>query len=491
MGATTNSGVQGPWGAAAVEMQRLVPITQVGRTARYLPRQAFQAQAVGGIIFGLAVVGLAMAIVGPGSWTVTGGTVSLAIWERILAMMVALVLVTSLSYIPLMIYRTFTQRELEQLKDDWEQELASHSWNDLAKRIKDVVDSKYSLERYNYPLLLTFCTALGGWLLVLFSDGFYPLIDLVYTGDVSRFLGQLSLAHPVGIGFLGAYTFSLGLLVRGYFRGDLSPNLLMQASSRMWEVMLITLVAGTIWVILSSPEVAADDPFFFVGQLDIGGQLDTMRPAERASLMATVFLAGFTSPSLLINWMGRAAGLVQKRFLMPQVPEEHLLRNLDGMTSYAQARLAEAGIENVQNLAMADIADTIVTARLGSFRIVDWIDQALIRLPAENYMPVLTKMGVRTATDFILDFDRRNESVKLVSPVPGAGEPGATIFGSLKEMLENTEIKDSNGNVVTKEPGEVWEQRLSTWAFSIKEHPNFVRVQKLRNESREAVKKFT
>jgi hypothetical protein len=480
-------------GAGVQDSDQLIkqgnPNEQVGKigsvAAAFAPGMGgAQAQAVGAIIFGLAVVSLVIAVVGPGSWTATGGTVPLAIWERILAVMVALVLVTSLSYLPLMIYRTFTEKELEQLKEDWKQELKSHSWDKLAKRVEDVVNRKYSLHRYNYPLLLTFCTALGGWLLVLFSDGFYPLIDLIYTGNVSRFLGQLALAHPVGIGFLGAYTFSLGLLVRGYFRGDLSPNLLMQASYRMWEVMLVTLVAGAVWVILSNLEGTADDTFF------VEVQLDTLHPTERASLMATVFLAGFTSPSLLINWMARAAGLVQKRFLVPQVPEEHRLHNLDGMTPYTQARLAEAGIENVQNLAMADIADTIVAARLGSFRIVDWIDQALIRLPSENYMPVLTKMGIRTSTDFILAFYGRNSRSQLVSPVPGAVEPGAAIFGSLKEVLENTEIKDSNGNDV-KEPEEVWKQRLAAWALSITEHPNFVRIEKLRDESRAAAKALT
>ncbi|MBF8267381.1 MAG: hypothetical protein HW388_889 [Dehalococcoidia bacterium] len=445
-----------------------------------------QAQAVGGIIFVLAVIGLVIAIVNPGDWKTTVGTVPLAVWERILVVMAALVLVTTLSYIPLMIFRTFTARQLKQLKEDWEEELKSHSWNNLAKRIGDVVERKYSLDRYNYPLLLTFCTALGGWLLVLLSNGFQPLIDLVDRGNVSDFLGQLSLAHPVAIGFLGAYTFSLGLLVRGYFRGDLSPNLLMQASYRMWEVMLITLVAGTVWVLLynvgdaKGAENASADP------LKAAIQLGTLQPAERANLMAAVFLAGFISPSLLINWMVRAAGLVQKRFFVPQVPEEHLLRNLDGMTPYTQARLAEAGIENVQNLAMADIADTIVTARLGSFRIVDWIDQALIRLPAENYMPVLTKMGIRTATDFILAFTRGGFSDPSVPP-----EPSAAILGSLKEILENTDIKDSNGNVVAKEPEEVWKQRLTTWALSIIEQPNYVRVQKLRDESRNAAVKFT
>jgi hypothetical protein len=90
--------------------------------------------------------------------------------------------------------------------------------------------------------------------------------------------------------------------------------------------------------------------------------------------------------------------------LVPTLRTRHPLSSLDGLTIWDQARLLEEGIEDLENLATANLVDVLLSMRIPVARLVDWLDQAilLVHLPydeEEEARGSLQRLGIRTATD--------------------------------------------------------------------------------------------
>ena len=66
------------------------------------------------------------------------------------------------------------------------------------------------------------------------------------------------------------------------------------------------------------------------------------------------------------------------RYALPSLESQLALDCLDGLTVWHEARLEEEDIENVPNMATADIVSLLVSTRLPADRIVDWVDQAIL-----------------------------------------------------------------------------------------------------------------
>jgi hypothetical protein len=81
------------------------------------------------------------------------------------------------------------------------------------------------------------------------------------------------------------------------------------------------------------------------------------------------------------------------------------LSDLDGLTVWHEARLAEEDIENIPNMATTDLVELFITTRFPPERIIDWVDQAILytQLGAQNkeFRDVLRLHGIRTATSFL------------------------------------------------------------------------------------------
>ena len=63
---------------------------------------------------------------------------------------------------------------------------------------------------------------------------------------------------------------------------------------------------------------------------------------------------------------------------MPTLKEGLPLSDLDGLTVWHESRLEEEDIENIPNMATADIVDLMVNTRFPANRIIDWVDQAIL-----------------------------------------------------------------------------------------------------------------
>lgn len=51
---------------------------------------------------------------------------------------------------------------------------------------------------------------------------------------------------------------------------------------------------------------------------------------------------------------------------------------MDGLTVWHEARLQEEDVENIHNMATADIVDLMLSTRFPPHRIVEWVDQSIL-----------------------------------------------------------------------------------------------------------------
>ena len=114
------------------------------------------------------------------------------------------------------------------------------------------------------------------------------------------------------------------------------------------------------------------------------------------------------------------------RVVVPQLAPEYPLEQLDGLNIWYEARLAEEGVEDMQNLTTMNLVDVILHTRAPVGRLIDWVDQAFLLIhldpapradmgggPPDPADPgqsatrlALRRIGVRSATDLLKAFGR-------------------------------------------------------------------------------------
>ena len=144
-----------------------------------------------------------------------------------------------------------------------------------------------------------------------------------------------SATNPEGIwdvlkfAFLGAYAFIVQSLIRRFFQSDLRPSAYASVVLRI-IVVLVTMAA--------------------LHQL-----LGAVTPATEAAI---AFMVGFF-PVIAFQALQRAAAATLRVFV-PQMTPDYPLNQLDGLNVWYEARLVEEGIEDMQNLATANLVDVIL-----------------------------------------------------------------------------------------------------------------------------------
>jgi hypothetical protein len=151
----------------------------------------------------------------------------------------------------------------------------------------------------------------------------------------------------VGYAFLGAYVFTLFHVIRGYQRRDLHPKTYNTIVARILAAFVL---AQVVSVAFTGP--GAEVLMFFVGFM----------PQS-----ALVWLRDKSAQNTGI-WKG-----------LP-LDEPAPLTDLEGIDLYDRTRLAEEGINNVEALAHADIAELMSSTRISAAELVDWADQAILYL---------------------------------------------------------------------------------------------------------------
>lgn len=142
------------------------------------------------------------------------------------------------------------------------------------------------------------------------------------------------------------------------------------------------------------------------------------------------------------------------------------LADLDGMSVWYETRLLEEGVEDLQNLATANLVDVILHTRVPVGRLVDWVDQAILllhleavddqaldgldaearrRARANSSRERLRRLGIRTATDLEDAFraERRDPSAQpegLALLPPGANDALLTRLADALEGIPGSGI---------------------------------------------------
>jgi hypothetical protein len=242
-------------------------------------------------------------------------------------------------------------------------------------------------------VLATVLTALG-WLLALPPIGgawFAP-------GQTSLWANALIIdEHPVIFAFLGAYFFSLQMLFRRYVREDLRKSAYLAVSLR-----IILAVIGT-WAAITAIKA-----------------IWKIEPASHYLLVVGFVIGVF--PRIAWQFIQGAAKALMRKLQMsgvlPSMESRLPLSDLDGLTVWHEARLEEEDIENVPNMASAEIVDLMISTRFPPDRIIDWVDQAILFTylgpnqedPNEHNKAsrreLLRLHGIRTATSLMQAFDR-------------------------------------------------------------------------------------
>ena len=217
-----------------------------------------------------------------------------------------------------------------------------------------------------FPVFVMTATLAAGWIAVLWDTSF---ID-----------GATSPADVLKYAFLGAYAFIAEDLVRRFFQSDLRPSAYVSALLRI-AFALITMAALLQLISALTPDVQA----------------------------TVAFVVG-VFPLVALQALQRAASRVLQT-VVPQVTPRYPLSDLDGVNIWYEARLVEEGIEDMQNLATANLVDVILHTRVPVGRLVDWLDQAYLALhlpprqetPAEGSLSrnALEARGIRTASDLL------------------------------------------------------------------------------------------
>lgn len=213
------------------------------------------------------------------------------------------------------------------------------------------------------PVIVTTLLITAGWLLITLPQP-----------EGSALPGTVRQALTYG--FLGSYFFAVNMAFRRYLRADLSPRAYSQIIVRLLTTSLLALVLSAV-----------------------------MAPTgAMAPLYAAAFLAGVVPET--------AMGIIRQSVAMKILPgsdERHVVTALDGINLYDRSRLLEEGIENVENLAHANLIELMLRTRIPTARLVDLYDQAIlyIHLATGDDRPSaewgrLRRCGIRTATDLVV-----------------------------------------------------------------------------------------
>ena len=214
-------------------------------------------------------------------------------------------------------------------------------------------------------------------------------------------------ATPANFAFLGAYFFSLQTLFRRYVRRDLRPSAYVAVSLRIIIAFILTWVVEKYVLSTSGGSTLGLSSQLYI----IGFVIGAFPPVGWQLIQST--LKKFPGATLAV----------------PSLESQMPLSKLDGLTVWHLARLEEEDIENIPNMATADLVDLMLHTRIPPDRIIDWVDQAILytHLGPEDdgkssRHKALRSHGIRTATSLLAAYDgskTRGDVEELVKILPG------------------------------------------------------------------------
>lgn len=315
---------------------------------------------------------------------------------------------------------------------------------DLALReFSQRFDENYGAQAFETPLAFVTVLYLVGWLIVLVPNaltGGHPgtgiggltiLVKDGFKGYIPAVVSQLNL---VSAAFLGAYLFSAQSLFRRYVSSDFKPTAISQAALRVITAWLVAFLLALVPVKALLPA------------------------ADEATVSSWLKVLGFFSGLFSLEVLGGVWELTTKAFPWLQnrmrgtseLPNAELT-DLDGVDNWHVDRLDEAGIRYVRGLATADFLDLLISVRMPTETLVDWVDQALLRMHVtRETWQAFQKTSLRTASDFLDAVGDEAQRTKLVAVLEAHKAADPPVLADQIDLLADALKRDPNIAYVTR-----------------------------------------
>jgi hypothetical protein len=222
--------------------------------------------------------------------------------------------------------------------------------------IKQNISNVFSRRFLFPPAILLSLLYLPGFLLC------HAFVNLK-LGAQSGWLFPASLVEhirPVVFAFMGVYLFNLGSIVRRLYLSDLSEHVFWGGINRL----LLSIGAAIVLATFRVPASSSSSSAMLSGIATDVAQSDSMFFA--IGFLANAFLQGVLSLGLRAGKLSRAK------------TDDLPLQLVRGINIWKEYRLEEEGIEDVQNLATADVIDLAVKTHYGIRTLIDWVDQSIL-----------------------------------------------------------------------------------------------------------------
>ena len=294
------------------------------------------------------------------------------------------------------------------------------------------------------PIMVATLFSLLGWLLT-----FFPLAPTDWLSPNP---------NVVVYGFLGAYVFGISSLVRQYVTDDLQPRYYASLTVRYLSVLVLS------WLVSFMASPTPVDDFFLNSQ-------------ERAQLLA--FTIGLF-PAIGLRAIQRLSArlLGTALFRGKDFDKDPPLGDLEGLTIFQEDRLLLEGIENQQNLVCANIVDLMLKTRFPVEQLIDWMDQALLRLHAGKRIDHFLGCGLRAGTDFLDIYD-------AVEPPSDPQPPDNSLSTQVARRRQLAEQLDSQCKPEDR-PGKTL-SLLDNMATALRSDPNMFHIRYWRSHIFEAL----
>ncbi|HEX5808062.1 MAG TPA: tetratricopeptide repeat protein [Anaerolineales bacterium] len=279
---------------------------------------------------------------------ILGGVIALWIiyttWR--LGILIGIVLFGFLGIYPLtyIAYRAFREKaQRKRIRDDFRL-LGLVSEDELNETVENLYLTVYSPTQFIvYIFLITVFSVV-----LILGYLYYPAI---VPG------GTLTL---VFFSFLGAYVFSIQELIRRYNTFDIRPQVYSSIFMRLVVASIITFVGSTV-IGLSGQQIAGE------------GANGSSASSSWAIILA--FVIGIF-PSRGIRWFTQRTNDILNA--ATDINHQRPLEKIIGISTWHEARLAEMGIDDAQNLATADLRRLLLTTQFDTQEIIHWVDQAIL-----------------------------------------------------------------------------------------------------------------
>lgn len=225
---------------------------------------------------------------------------------------------------------------------------------DLIRERGGMAGIRADIERYHPPTNLMVSAAMLSFLYVICFFVIWDKLN-VFLSDGSPVLFSdkfLSAIRPVMMAFVGVYLFNLGSTIRRLYLSDLTEHVFWSAANRLLLTIGLAVLIATAFGLNDSSDEDFSRYYYFL-----------------------FFAIGFIANEYLQWAVDHAVRLLKiRQSQTPDLP----LRTVQGINIWKEYRLQEEGIENVQNLATADVIALAFKTHFSLRTLVDWIDQAIL-----------------------------------------------------------------------------------------------------------------